>query len=153
VVGFAETAFRKLLLSPDHSVLVMDVLIPVKQLTNGATVAQIDAGTVTYYHLELPRHDVVLAEGLPTETYLETGGRSAFANGGDAMQLHPDFAPNATNAGLIWDAFGYAPLTVSGSPVDRARAMLAAQALILGYRGDSAPPLQHRHVLITNRTS
>ena len=57
------------------------VLIPIKHLINGTTVIQIDVSTVTYYHVELPRHDVVLAEGLPTDTYLETGARFAFENG------------------------------------------------------------------------
>lgn len=42
---------RVLLLSPDHSVFVEDVLIPIKFLVNGSTVAQINVATVTYYHL------------------------------------------------------------------------------------------------------
>jgi hypothetical protein len=39
------------------------VLIPIKDLMNGTMVTQIDVATVTYYHIALPRHDVVLAEG------------------------------------------------------------------------------------------
>jgi hypothetical protein len=58
---------RALLLSPDHSVYVDDVLIPIKFLINGTTIVPVDAATVNYYHLELQQHDVVLAEGLPTE--------------------------------------------------------------------------------------
>ena len=33
---------------------------------------------VRYVHLELPRHDVLLAEGLPCESFLDTGNRAAF---------------------------------------------------------------------------
>src|SRR5208282_3520989 len=49
-----------LFLSPDHAVYIGDVLIPVKHLINGSTIAQVPAERVTYYHLELPQHDVVL---------------------------------------------------------------------------------------------
>jgi plastocyanin len=124
---------RPLLLSPDHSVFVEDVLIPVKHLLNGTTITQIDVKTVTYYHVELPVHDVVLAEGLPAETYLETGGRCAFENGGGALQLHPDFVPDEARVGMVWQAFGYAPLIGSDGELDRVRGRLACQAVMLGY--------------------
>jgi plastocyanin len=123
---------RALLLSPDHSVFVEDVLIPIKFLVNGATIVQLDVASVTYYHLELPRHDVVLAEGLPTESYLETGGRSAFENGGGVTQLHPDFAADEAHAGIVWEQQGYAPLLGSDGQFDRVRARLVAQAFMLG---------------------
>ena len=44
-----------------------DVLIPVKHLINGASIVQMKVNEVTYHHVELPRHDVILAEGLPTK--------------------------------------------------------------------------------------
>jgi hypothetical protein len=69
-----------LLLSPDHAVLVGDVLIPIRHLINGATIAQVPVDQVTYYHLELPSHEVLLAEGLACESYLDTGNRRAFGN-------------------------------------------------------------------------
>jgi hypothetical protein len=37
---------------------------------------------LTYHHVELAAHDVILAEGLPCESYLDTGNRAAFAEGG-----------------------------------------------------------------------
>jgi hypothetical protein len=45
---------------------------------NGASVAQEAADTVTYWHVELPAHDMIFAEGLPAESYLDTGNRTAF---------------------------------------------------------------------------
>jgi hypothetical protein len=82
---------RALFVSPDHALFVDDVLIPAKLLLNGTTVRQVKRKTVTYHHIELARHDVVLAEGLPAETYLDTGGRAAFG-GGAVVALHPAFA-------------------------------------------------------------
>jgi T5SS/PEP-CTERM-associated repeat protein len=114
---------RDLLLSPDHAVFVENVLIPVRCLINGSTIAQVKVDRVEYYHIELPRHDVVLAEGLPVESYLHTGDRSDFANGGGVVRLYPDF-----NA-LAWEALGCARLVMIGPELDAARARLAAIAM------------------------
>ena len=70
---------RDLFLSPDHAVLVGDVLIPVRYLINGASIAQFEVDRITYWHVELPNHDVLRAEGLACESYLDTGNREAFA--------------------------------------------------------------------------
>jgi hypothetical protein len=109
-------------LSPDHAVFFDEVLIPVRLLVNGKSVVRETVDHITYYHVELDRHDLLLAEGLPTESYLDTDNRSAFANGGGATQLHPDFAA------LMWDGHGCAPLVVTGAPVQAAKAHLAAVA-------------------------
>ncbi len=123
---------RAVLLSPDHAVYVDDVLIPVKFLLNGTTITQTRAARVTYFHLELPNHDVVLAENLPCESYLETGGRSCFENAGAALALHPDFAgSDEARVGAIWQSQAYAPLIGSEATLQRVQARLAFQALML----------------------
>ncbi len=113
---------RDLYLSPDHAVHVGDVLIPVKHLLNGSTVAQVQCSAVTYHHVELTRHSVLLAEGLPAESYLDTGDRSNFANCPGPIKLHPDFATRE------WEANGCAPLVVTGPALDAARRWLMAMA-------------------------
>ena len=123
---------RPLLLSPDHSVFVEGVLIPVRFLVNGSTIRWIEVDAVSYFHIELDRHEVVLADGLPVETYLETGGRKAFANADGAMQLHPDFVPDEARVAMIWRSFGYAPLLGSNGEYERTVRMLAMQAALLG---------------------
>jgi len=112
---------RDLLLSPDHAVLVGDVLIPVKYLINRRTIEQLPADEITYYHVELARHDVLWAEGLPAESYLDTGTRLHFANGGGPTALHPDFAG-------LWEAYGCAPLIATGPALAAARALVDARA-------------------------
>jgi autotransporter passenger strand-loop-strand repeat protein len=114
-VGQPHTA---LFLSPDHAVYVGEVLIPVKYLINGSTVAQVPIDRVTYYHIELPQHDVVLAQGLPTESFLAMNDRSDYANGPGPVRLHPDFSVR------MWEAFGCAPLIVTGPELEAARALL-----------------------------
>ena len=113
----------------------------IRFLVNRSTVAQITVETITYYHIELAQHNVVLAEGLPVETYLETGGRHAFENADGVIQLHPNFAPDeapramawhSVRIATVWQGCGYAPLLGDGSQLRRARAKLQLQAAMLG---------------------
>ncbi len=116
-----ERPSRDLFLSPDHAVFVADVLIPIKYLINGSSVAQVTVEQITYYHIELPQHNVLLADGLPTESLLPSSDRSNFANGNTPIRLFPDF--NRTPPG-VWEAYGYAPLIVGGPILDAARRTL-----------------------------
>ncbi len=115
---------RPLYLSPDHAVYVGDVLIPVGLLTNGRSIAQVPVDEVTYYHIELPEHDVVLAEGLPAESFLDTGNRANFENSEGATRLWPDFSMPPNHVSAIWEAQGCAPLVVHGAILDSVRAGL-----------------------------
>jgi len=115
---------QDLLLSPDHAVFVEDVLIPVKYLINGSTVVQVPVETVTYYHIELHQHDLLLAEGLPVESYLDTGDRANFANGDGVIRLFPDLANRRPDVAWLWELNGYAPLILFGPELDAARARL-----------------------------
>ena len=115
---------RDLILSPDHAIYAEGVLIPIKHLINGTTIAQVATERVTYYHIELDQHDVILAEGMPAETFLDTGNRRSFANGGTVVQLHPDFSRPVTDSHLLRDALAYAPLAVAGAEIEHVRAHL-----------------------------
>jgi hypothetical protein len=121
----ADMPARDLILSPDHAVYAEGVLIPVKYLIDGEHVVREDRDRVTYWHLELLQHDVVLAEGLPAESYLDTGDRASFADGGGSVALHPAWGSEMRDTSLVMEALGYAPLRVTGPEVDRVRARLA----------------------------
>jgi autotransporter passenger strand-loop-strand repeat protein len=118
---------RDLFLSPDHAVFVDGLLIPVRQLINGTTIAQLAVDDVIYHHVELERHDVLFAEGLAAESYLDTGNRMTFANGGGAMTLHPDF-----NAPKTWRDDAAAPLGTDEARVRPVWERLAARSRALG---------------------
>ncbi len=121
-----EQPKRNLVLSPDHAVYVEGVLIPIRHLINGTTITQIERRAITYYHIELQQHDVLLADGMPAESYLEAGARSAFSNGDAVIQLHPEFTPAQDHYAMLWEQHGYAPLVVAGETLERVRASLAA---------------------------
>jgi hypothetical protein len=119
---------RDLFLSRDHAIFAEGVLIAVKHLINGDSIRQIDTPSVTYVHIELPRHGVILAEGLAAETYLDTGDRAGFAGAGPAIALHPAFGSERCDVSVVAKAKGYAPPRVSGREVTKLRARLAERA-------------------------
>jgi len=73
---------RDMHLSPQHRILISgwqaellfgeaEVLVPVVKLINDASV-QVDSSCadITYYHLMFDQHEIIWANGLPTESYL-----------------------------------------------------------------------------------
>jgi collagen type I alpha len=127
---------RDLYLSPDHAVLCGSVLIPVRYLVNGLTVASVPVAAVTYFHLELDKHSVILAEGMPTESYLDTGNRNSFESGGPVLQLYSEFAPKT------WKARSFAPLVLGGPHLVTAKRDLLARAIALGHDMTDDPNLR-----------
>ena len=92
---------RDLLLSPDHGVFAGGGLIPARDLVNGATITRAALPSVEYWHVELAAHDLLLAEGLPVESYLDTGNRAAFAQQGVPRRVR------------LWARHGCAPLLLA----------------------------------------
>jgi hypothetical protein len=109
-----------LVLSPDHAVYVDRVLIPIRLLVNGYTVRQELTERIAYHPIELAQHDVLLANGMPVESHLDTGDRTRFSNGGGVIALHPDFSTRA------WGVRGCAPVVQTGPMLAAVRKRLAA---------------------------
>ena len=128
---------RDLWLSPGHCVAAEGVLMPIRVLINGRTIGQIETDRVEYWHVELDRHDILLANGLPAESYLDTGNRTAFVNGGDFLELHPDFEPKEVTETCL-------PQVKQGPEVERMKAKLIMRAKIAGHVLTSDPDL---HIL------
>ena len=117
-----NTPMRDLYLSPDHAVFVDGVLVPVKLLIDGTTIVQVERDRVRYFHVELPAHQVILAEGLAVESYLDTGDRANFTEGGTAIRLFPDFGARLSPAMAVeWETRAAAPLIMTGPRLEAAR--------------------------------
>ncbi|TFZ56893.1 Hint domain-containing protein [Methylorubrum sp. Q1] len=116
---------RDLCLSPGHPVLVGadlnnegGVLVPAMCLINGVTITREPRASITYWHVELDSHDILLAEGLPVESYFEMGSRPWFAGANDPL-IEPD---------LIWadGSKRCRPVAIDGPLVEAERLRLDA---------------------------
>ncbi|MFD1809755.1 Hint domain-containing protein [Gemmobacter lanyuensis] len=96
-----------LLVSPQHRVLLRDamaellfgedeVLVAAKDLLNHDGVCRVEGGQVEYVHLLFDRHQVIWAEGLPTESFLP-GPQMSHSFDGAVLQelvtLFPELDP------------------------------------------------------------
>jgi hypothetical protein len=123
---------RDLIVSPGHSIAVDilgEVLIPAIALVNGATIQQIEVDEITYWHVELDSHDLVLAENLAAESYLEMGNRSFF---GEARVVDRHAAPDPRPSPPKHSDF-CRPYHDGGPLVEAVRAQLHRRALGLGW--------------------
>ncbi|CAI9120868.1 Hint domain-containing protein [Brytella acorum] len=73
---------RDLLVTAEHCIHVEDRFVPVRMLVNGSSIFYDRSITeYRYFHVETDVHSVILAEGLETESYLDTGNRRSFTSG------------------------------------------------------------------------
>ncbi|MDB5402458.1 MAG: hypothetical protein JWQ55_4476 [Rhodopila sp.] len=129
--AFAENMpHRDLRVSPDHAILVSGKLVCARQLVNGMTIWQEQGSrSVEYFHVELDAHAILLAEGLPAESYLNTGNDGFFSNADAPTTLHPNLTSEtayplreaASVAPFVWDEATVRPIWQSLA--DRARTL------------------------------
>ena len=101
---------RDLVVSPHHRVLVSgwqaelvagchQALAMAKDLVNGKTVLRLPMAEVEYFHLLFDRHEIVFAEGAPTESYhplLPDSHMRSPATQDELLTLFPDLAVEAS---------------------------------------------------------
>jgi hypothetical protein len=86
---------RDLYVSPDHAILVDDILVHASALVNGTSIvrAPAPASTFTYYHVELADHSLLLADNVPAESFIDNVDRLAFDNWDEHEALGDEAAP------------------------------------------------------------
>jgi hypothetical protein len=134
---------RDLLVSPGHSLFLDGVLVPAALLVNGTTIVQERVPSVSYWHVELDRHDLLVAAGLAAESYLDCRNRNSFTNGGLVASLHPDFSPRGEwREEAHWAEHSCAPRYLDGPVLRGIRKSLARRAVELGARAMRDPGIQ-----------
>ncbi|MCV6584279.1 MAG: Hint domain-containing protein [Marinibacterium sp.] len=85
---------RDLMVTTDHAMLVDGVLCHAGALVNGDSIVQIPAAEMgesyTVYHIETDTHEIILAEGAETETFIDNVSRRVFDNYAEFEALYGD---------------------------------------------------------------
>ncbi|HVB18454.1 MAG TPA: Hint domain-containing protein, partial [Stellaceae bacterium] len=85
---------RELWVSPQHALYLDGALVPAEHLVNNLTIVQEEhVERVEYFHIELDSHDVIFAEGVAAESYVECDNRGVFHNAGEFALLYPEAEP------------------------------------------------------------
>ncbi len=130
---------RDLWISPHHAMFFADepggMLIEARDLVNGISIVQAQSvDKVEYFHIELDSHDVIIADGALSETFLDDDNRGMFHNAQDYDALYGDEerAP----------AHYCAPRLDEGYELEAVRRRLAARAALehAGDGGEARPP-------------
>ena len=128
---------RDVVVSPDHCVLMNGHLLRAFRLINGVSVMQEFPRAIAYVHIELDRHALLLAEGMPAESYLDEGYRGFFdgtlALPGPLHDRAPmvacaPFAPDDAFAERIWrDVAGRAGAALPAPPAPPSVMLVAGE--------------------------
>jgi Hint domain-containing protein len=128
---------RDLWVSPEHAMYIDEMLIPAALLVNGVSIVQEErVDEVTYFHLEFNSHEVIVAEGAPSESFVDDESRQLFDNVSEYHELYPQSAAQSARF--------CAPRVEDGYELEAVRQRLAARAES-GRSASSAESLAHRN--------
>ncbi|ATJ92303.1 MULTISPECIES: Hint domain-containing protein [Acetobacter] len=103
--------YKDMLITAEHCLFFKDRFVPVRMLVNGISIFYDKSiSSYDYYHVETEQHSVITADGMLTESYLDTGNRSSFRQEGKIATLR--------GAVKSWEDGAGAPLGVERSFVE-----------------------------------
>lgn len=108
---------RDLLVSPEHRMVITDtratllfaedeVLVPAKGLIDSDRIYRSLGGEITYFHILLDAHEIIFAEGAPTESLFLGGGLASLsgmtkAGIAEVLALFPELEGGLSESGKV----------------------------------------------------
>lgn len=125
--------FKDMLITAEHCLFFDGKFVPARMLVNGRSIFFDKSVTsYDYYHIETEAHSVVMADGMLTESYLDTGNRRAFSQKGNVVSI-------SSSRNLTWDDAA-APLGVSREFAEPLFRQAEARAIAAGITQKGAAP-------------
>lgn len=127
--------FKDMLITAEHCLFFDGKFVPARMLVNGRSIFFDKSITsYDYYHIETEDHSVIMADGMLTESYLDTGNRRSFSQKGNVLSI-------GGSRNLTWDDAA-APLGVSREFAEPLFRQAEARAITTGItQKDAAPEL------------
>ncbi|WP_086652432.1 Hint domain-containing protein [Acetobacter malorum] len=103
--------YKDMLITAEHCLFFNGKFVPARMLVNGVSIFYDKTiPSYDYYHVETEEHSVITADGVLTESYLDTGNRLSFRQDGKVATLR--------NAARTWQDDAAAPLEVDRAFVE-----------------------------------
>lgn len=104
--------YKDMLVTSEHCLFINGQFIPVRMLVNNRSIYYDQSIlSYTYYHIELEKHAVIMADGALTESYLDTGNHTF-------SYLNTDDPINFNQIKKSWEYDAAAPLVVERQIVE-----------------------------------
>ncbi|MFT8327101.1 Hint domain-containing protein [Gluconobacter oxydans] len=127
----ANVPNKDLLVTPEHCLFIDGRFVPTRMLVNGRSVFYDRSISVyDYFHIETENHSVIMADGMLTESYLDTGNRRSFTQHGEVASLG--------GRQKSWEQDAAAALTVDRATVEPMFRQIADRAIAAGLESHEA---------------
>ncbi|WP_086631919.1 Hint domain-containing protein [Commensalibacter intestini] len=124
---------KDLLITAEHCLYFDGKFIPARMLVNGYSIYYDTSMTsYDYYHIETAEHSILTADGMLTESYLDTGNRHTFNLDHKVIKL-------SGNKVKAWQNDAIAPLVTERSIVERIYNYLLQRAHVHGCLKQEQP--------------
>jgi hypothetical protein len=118
---------RDLMVSPEHAIFIDGAFVLAGDLVNGQNIVREPMrGLIEYFHIELETEELILAEGLATESYADHASRRLFSNWQDYADRYGEDVPvSASSDGEFTRLY---PTLRSGALFEATRQKILARA-------------------------